>query len=74
MACGVCGIWHWRPCTWRIQDAIRSSVGPLFSYGRSIAIPVMASKMTGHAEAKADINSVDGCLSFSGSISIQFTG
>jgi len=30
--------------------------------------------MTGHAEAKADINSVDGCLSFSGSISIQFTG
>jgi hypothetical protein len=36
-------------------------------------IPVMVSKLTGHAKARADINSVDGCLSFSGSISIQFT-
>jgi hypothetical protein len=40
--------------------------------------PAMASELnselTGHAEAKADTNSVDGCSSFSGSIPIQFTG
>jgi hypothetical protein len=46
-----------------------------------ISVMVMASKLAaghshGHseAEARADINSVDGCLSFSGSISIQYTG
>jgi hypothetical protein len=42
-----------------------------------LLIPVMISELAGYAqyaEARADINSVDGCSSFSGSISIQFTG
>jgi hypothetical protein len=37
-------------------------------------IPVMISELAGYAAVRADINSVDGCSSFSGSISIQFTG
>jgi hypothetical protein len=37
-------------------------------------IPVILSELIGHAEATADINPVDGCSSFSGSISIQCTG